>query len=78
MDRDEIQEGTTRLCSYPSSVKSANDSTGEIEAVVAVFNNVDAYGDKILPGAFTKSLAKKMPRCVWCLSLKLAKRPSKS
>jgi len=65
MDRDEIQEGTTRLCSYPSSLKSADDSTGEIEAVVAVFNNVDAYGDKILPGAFTKSLARKLPRCVW-------------
>lgn len=29
---------------------------GEIEAIVAVFNNIDSYGDKIVPGAFSDDL----------------------
>jgi uncharacterized protein len=30
--------------------------TGEFEALVSVFGNVDFQGDRVLPGAFTKSL----------------------
>lgn len=35
----------------------ADAETGTFEATVAVFNNVDRGGDRILPGAFTKTLA---------------------
>jgi uncharacterized protein len=39
---------------------------GEFEALVAVFNNIDSYGDRILPGAFAKSLEDHgVPRLVW-------------
>jgi HK97 family phage prohead protease len=34
-----------------------DEATGEFEAIVSVFNNVDAQGDRVLPGAFEKSLA---------------------
>ena len=30
---------------------------GEFTAYASVFNNVDAYGDKVIPGAFAKTLA---------------------
>lgn len=36
----------------------AVDADGTFEAVVAVFGNVDLGGDRIAPGAFTKSLAR--------------------
>lgn len=40
------------------SFKSVTDEPeGTFEAIVAVFNNVDRVGDKILPGAFRDSLA---------------------
>lgn len=40
-----------------SEFKSApGGSPGEFTALVAVFNNVDLVGDRILPGAFAKSL----------------------
>ena len=32
-------------------------SAGQFEALVAVFNNIDKGGDRIVPGAFTKTLA---------------------
>lgn len=43
---------------------------GTFEAIVAVFNNVDAYGDRILPGAFTRTLkappeGRGFPPIVW-------------
>ena len=36
--------------------KALNDETGEFEAVVSVFGNVDLQGDRTMPGAFSKSL----------------------
>jgi len=40
------------------SFKAAADAPeGTFEAIVAVFNNVDRIGDKIMPGAFKDSLA---------------------
>lgn len=40
------------------SLKAAADEPeGTFEAIVAVFNNVDRIGDKILPGAFKESLS---------------------
>lgn len=43
-----------------ASFKAAGDGepTGEFEAIVSVFGNVDLGGDRIAPGAFGKSLAK--------------------
>jgi len=42
---------------YPlHSFKALDEAQGIFEAIVAVFNNVDLYGDKIIPGAFKKSL----------------------
>lgn len=40
-------------------VKAATESTpnGEVEALVSVFGNVDLVGDRVMPGAFEKSLA---------------------
>lgn len=34
-----------------------DEPTGEFEAIVSVFGNVDAQGDRVLPGAFETSLA---------------------
>lgn len=31
-------------------------NTGEFEAIVSTFNNVDAYNERIVPGAFTKAI----------------------
>jgi hypothetical protein len=42
---------------YPFEFKSLDDDAGTFEATVAVFGNVDKGGDRILPGAFEKSLA---------------------
>lgn len=43
--------------SVPFDFKSIDDA-GTFEATVAVFNNVDKGGDRIIPGAFEKTLAK--------------------
>lgn len=37
--------------------KALDDPQGVFEAIVAVFGNVDRAGDKIVPGAFTRTLA---------------------
>lgn len=44
-------------------IKSAGE--GIIEAVVSVFDNVDSYNERVIQGAFTKSLETKMPKGVW-------------
>jgi len=41
-----------------ANFKALDDERGVFEAIVAVFNNVDRGGDKILPGAFKKSLSR--------------------
>ncbi len=43
---------------FSAQFKAAKDAPeGTFEAIVAVFNNVDRAGDKIIPGAFKDSLA---------------------
>jgi len=37
------------------------DGSGIFEGYASVFGNVDSCGDKVMPGAFTKSLAKSFP-----------------
>lgn len=46
-------------------IKRAPDSEGRFEGYAAVFNNVDSGGDVIAPGAFTKTLGRRMPKMLW-------------
>lgn len=39
-----------------ASFKASDRTAGTFEALVSVFGNVDVVGDKVMPGAFTKSL----------------------
>lgn len=48
----ERHEKTADLASF-----KANETAGEFEAIVSVFGNVDHGGDRVVKGAFTKSLA---------------------
>lgn len=47
------------------------DGSGIFEGYASVFGNVDSYGDKVMPGAFSESLAKSFPNdgagipCYW-------------
>lgn len=41
-----------------ASFKARGDDKGEFSAIVSVFGNVDLGGDRVMPGAFDKSLAK--------------------
>lgn len=49
-----------------AELKAADPQTGIIEAIVSVFNNVDRDEERILPGFFKASLARKLPKGVWC------------
>lgn len=53
--------------SFPvTEMKAASDGKGQFEALVAVFGNVDSVGDRILPGAFTRTLKERgYPAVVW-------------
>jgi HK97 family phage prohead protease len=46
-------------------VSLPEDEPGTIKAIVAVFNSVDTGGDRIHPGFFAKSIARKLPKGVW-------------
>lgn len=46
---------------FPFEFKSIN-ATGVVEGLAAAFGNIDAGGDKIIPGAFQKSLADRGDR----------------
>ncbi len=41
------------------------EDVGEICALVSCFNNVDMGNEKVMPGAFKNSLARKLPKGVW-------------
>ncbi|MCV7222963.1 HK97 family phage prohead protease [Mycolicibacterium elephantis] len=43
------------------SIKAADDSTGTFTGLASVFDNLDAHGDIVRRGAFTKSLAGGQP-----------------
>lgn len=45
--------------------KAINDIEGTVQAVVSVTNIVDNVNDVIEPGAYTKTLTKRMPKGVW-------------
>lgn len=50
-----------KIKQYAAQVKAAGEAAGldagQFEAIVAVFGNVDSYGDRIIPGAFKDTLA---------------------
>jgi HK97 family phage prohead protease len=46
----------------PLEVKFSTGETGEFSGYAAVFGNIDAHGDIILPGAFTESLREHKAR----------------
>jgi uncharacterized protein len=41
---------------YPVSLKTIGDEKGRVEAIVSVFGNVDLGGDRVVKGAFGKSI----------------------
>jgi HK97 family phage prohead protease len=45
--------------SLHADVKAADQ--GIVEAVVSVFGNIDSYNERVMPGAFTKTLEQLMP-----------------
>lgn len=48
-----------------AEMKVADDQPGIIEAIVSVFSNVDHGNEKVMPGFFSKSIEKKLPKGVW-------------
>jgi hypothetical protein len=47
-----------QTCAFEvAEFKAAADRSGTFEALVSVFGNVDRGGDRVMPGAFAKSLA---------------------
>src|SRR5690349_18212445 len=43
-----------------------SDAPGSFEAVVSVFGNIDSYGDRMIKGAFARTLEEKgNPPVVW-------------
>jgi hypothetical protein len=55
MAKFDASQTTLRHKSFTTAANTG--SAGEFEALVAVFGNVDKGGDRIMPGAFTKTLA---------------------
>lgn len=51
----------TRVKDFQVSVKAAGESdglkAGQVRMLVSAFGNVDSYGDVVMPGAFSESLA---------------------
>jgi HK97 family phage prohead protease len=51
------KEGKMKTKNLSAQVKATGDDTGEFEAIVAVFGNVDSGGDVIAKGAFADNLS---------------------
>lgn len=51
--------------SYAGLVKTVSATQGIAEMFVSVFNVIDADNERVLPGFFKASLARKMPKGVW-------------
>jgi HK97 family phage prohead protease len=54
-----LEPRNVNLC--PLSIKTADDDTGTFTGLASVFDNLDAHGDIVRRGAFTKSLASGQP-----------------
>lgn len=55
----------TKHRAFGAQLKAADKASGTIEAIVSVFGNVDAAKERVVPGAFAKSIARKLPKGVW-------------
>jgi HK97 family phage prohead protease len=51
--------------SFSAEVKAADPEKGLIEAIVSVFSNRDSADERVMPGYFKESLARKLPKGVW-------------
>jgi len=62
-----VRRVTVERKSFPlTGVKASRSEPGVFDALVAVFGNVDHGGDRIVPGAFTRTLEERgMPPVVW-------------
>lgn len=49
----------------PTGIVDAEDDTGVVTAIVAVTGIVDEVNDIIVPGAFRRTLAQRIPKGVW-------------
>lgn len=47
-----------KMLALDAQVKTADDGTGTFSAVISAFGNVDLQGDRVMPGAFGKTLAR--------------------
>jgi HK97 family phage prohead protease len=54
-----------KLTAPIADFKVMDDQQGIVEAIVSVFGNRDYAGDRVLPGFFQDSLAKKLPKIVF-------------
>lgn len=50
---------------FDAHLVKTDEAEGIIEAIASVFGVVDSYGERVVPGAFAKSLSKKLPKGVW-------------
>lgn len=52
--------------SFPiANVKALDEQQGIAEMIVSVFGNVDSANERVMPGFFTDSLKRKLPKGVW-------------
>ncbi|MBB4375616.1 HK97 family phage prohead protease [Bradyrhizobium sp. SBR1B] len=76
-DRSDVFDGVTmqlsKLKSGPAlkyasglEIEFKASSDGRIAGHGSIFNNIDSYGEKVLPGAFVKSLSQgPLPKMLW-------------
>ena len=57
-EKIEAADGPTRIKSFDVEAK-ADGERGEFTALASVFGNVDLVGDRMMPGAFAKTLEKR-------------------
>ena len=49
---------THKTKAYPAKFQTLDEKTGRVEALVSIFGNVDLVGDRVVQGAFSKSIQK--------------------
>lgn len=59
---DTTNSKATEYKSFPSFLIKVDSDKGIVEHIVSVIGNVDLGGDRILPGAFTKTITERGPK----------------
>ena len=59
------ENGNIERKAYKILDLKTDDRSGQLEAIVSVFSNTDAGFEKVMPGSFTKSIQRKLPKGVW-------------